>query len=249
MIYDKPPFKYTRSESDPLKFYGKKIGGKIPPWELLDLEAEFQGHVSEGATVEDSTIDESQGPVRIQNNAEVKSSVIRGPVWIGEGTEVGPRALIRSGSIGENCRIGQSTEIKNSLIMEKTNVPHLSYVGDSIIGSKVNLAAGTVLSNLRHDERDIELRFRDERVSTGRRKLGALIGDCVKTGANTSIYEGRILGPFAVTGPGSTVKHNLKPFRKKVCGELKKMDKEEAVSVFPSYRKKIERVWDKLCAE
>lgn len=249
MIYDKPPFKYTRSKTNPLEVYGKKIKREITPWELLDLKVEFEGRISKNATVENSEIDETEGPVRILEGATVKNSEIRGPAWIGAGAALGPNALVRSGSIGKECKIGQSSEIKNSLIMKGTNVPHLSYVGDSIIGSNVNLAAGTVLSNLRHDEKNIELRFGEEEISTGKRKFGCLIGDCVKTGANTSIYEGRILGPFATTGPGSTIKYNLGPFQRKCDGKVERMSKEEVISTFPKHEKKIKNLWEELCVE
>lgn len=105
---------------------------------------------------------------------------IEGPVYIGDGSVIGPNCCIRPfTSIGNNCRIGQSVEIKNSIIMSGTKIPHLSYVGDSVIGENCNLAGGTIIANLRHDNK--------------RPKFGAVFGDNVKTTINTSIMPGTII--------------------------------------------------------
>jgi NDP-sugar pyrophosphorylase family protein len=127
-------------------------------------------------------------------------AVIEGPVWIGDDVLVRPGAYVRGGCwIGEGCVVGASTELKRAILLPGAKVPHLSYVGDSIVGAGANLGAGTILSNFRHDGGEIELPSADGRIGTGRRKLGAILGDSVKTGCNC------VLSPGVVVGRGTRI--------------------------------------------
>ena len=136
--------------------------------------------------------------------------VIEGDVIIGDNCKVGPNCYLRgSTSIGDKCHVGQAVEIKNSILLSGTNVGHLSYLGDSILGEKVNLGAGTITSNLRHDGGAHRSPVEGQMVDTGRRKLGAIIGDGVHTGIHTSIYPGRKLWPKTSTLPGTIVDKDL----------------------------------------
>lgn len=176
------------------------------PWDLLTandhllpgITAGNQGVVEPGATI--------KGAVRIGAGTTVKAgSYIEGPVVIGNYCEIGPNCYIRSGTtLGDHCKVGQSAEIKNSIVGNNVKIPHLSYVGDSVLGDDINLGGGTLIANLRHDNKNIDMRVQGERIPTGRRKLGAVIGDGVKTGAATIIYPGRILDRNTV--PGEQVK-------------------------------------------
>ena len=127
-------------------------------------------------------------------------SYIEGPVVIGEECEIGPNSYIRPHtSIGDKCHIGGAVEVKGSIIMDGTKIPHLSYVGDSVIGSRCNLGAGTKIANLRFDD----MRVKAKGLDTGRRKLGAIISDGVKTGINACIDAGTVIGNNTVIGPGA----------------------------------------------
>ncbi|GAA5116591.1 hypothetical protein JIN84_18745 [Luteolibacter yonseiensis] len=135
---------------------------------------------------------------------------IEGNVVIGDNCKIGPNCYIRGNtSIGDKCHIGQSVEIKNCLILSHTNVGHLSYIGDSVLGEKVNLGAGTTTSNLRHDGKNHRSTVDGELIDTGRRKFGAIIGDGVHTGINTSIYPGRKFWPYTTTRPGEIVQRDI----------------------------------------
>ncbi len=137
---------------------------------------------------------------------------IEGNVVIGSNCKIGPNCYIRGNtSIGDGCHIGQSVEIKNCLILSRTNVGHLSYVGDSVLGEKVNFGAGTTTSNLRHDGKNHRSHVDGILLDTGRRKFGAIVGDGVHTGINTSIYPGRKLWPGTTTRPGDIVQKDLLP--------------------------------------
>jgi bifunctional UDP-N-acetylglucosamine pyrophosphorylase/glucosamine-1-phosphate N-acetyltransferase len=165
------------------------------PWDILganeklmpDLEAKVQGEVEPGATL--------KGKVSVGRGTIVRSgSYIVGPVVIGEDCDIGPNCYIRPYTcLGKNVRVGNAVEIKNSAIMDGTKIGHLSYVGDSVIGSGCNFGAGTIASNLRHDNADIKSYIKGLPVDSGRRKLGVIMGDDVKTGIHTTIYPGTVI--------------------------------------------------------
>ena len=136
--------------------------------------------------------------------------VIEGDVIIGDNCKVGPNCYIRgSTSIGDKCHVGQAVEIKNSILLPGANVGHLSYLGDSILGEKVNFGAGTITSNLRHDGGAHRSPVDGRLVDTGRRKLGAIVGDGVHTGIHTSIYPGHKIWPKTSTLPGAIVDKDI----------------------------------------
>lgn len=181
------------------------------PWTLLEantralarLDPKIEGKVEEGAKI--------NGPVYIAPTARVRSGVyIEGPVYIGEGCDIGPNNYIRAGTtlVGNN-RVGAGCEVKNSIIMDRAAVPHLSYVGDTIIGERCNLGAGTITANLRFDHGNVVMTVRGERVETGLRKLGTVMGDDCQTGVNVSIHPGVKIGVGAWIAPGVTVSKDV----------------------------------------
>jgi len=95
--------------------------------------------------------------------------------------------------------------------MDGTHIGHLAYVGDSIIGRNCNFGAGTKVGNLRLDEKNVKVEIKGKLVDTGRRKLGAIIADGVKTGLNSVINPGLKLGPNSVLGPGAVLYKDLAP--------------------------------------
>jgi len=183
------------------------------PWDLLEanrilmekMEAKIEGHVSEKATLE--------GSVQVGKDSKVLAgSHIVGPAIIGRGCEIGPNAYIRpSTSIGDRCKVGNAVEIKNSVVMNGTKIPHLSYVGDSVIGERCNFGAGTKVANLRLDEKEVHVIVDGRRTGSGRRKLGVIMGDDVKTGINASIDVGTIIGEGSFIGIGALAKGTIAP--------------------------------------
>jgi len=179
------------------------------PWDLLPanesmlagLEAQNLGEVEDNVVL--------KGAVAIGKNTVVRSGAyIIGPVVIGEDCEIGPNCYIRpSTAIGDGCHIGAAVEVKNSIIMKGAKIPHHNYIGDSVIGEGCNLGAGTKIANLRLDKANIQVAG----IDTGRRKLGAIIGDCVETGINASINVGSMIGNNAFIGPGVVVSGVIKP--------------------------------------
>ena len=181
------------------------------PWHILEantralsrLESSMEGQVEEGVHI--------KGPVYIAPTARVRSGVyIEGPAYIGPDCDIGPNTYIRAGTtfVGEN-RVGASCEVKNSILMDKADVPHLSYVGDSIIGENCNLGAGTITANLRFDNKNVKMTIKGERVDSGRRKLGIIMGDNCQTGVNVSFHPGVKVGTGAWIAPGVTVDEDV----------------------------------------
>jgi bifunctional UDP-N-acetylglucosamine pyrophosphorylase/glucosamine-1-phosphate N-acetyltransferase len=183
------------------------------PWDLLEVNKQLlstmkmriDGTVEDGANI--------RGEVIIDAGAYVRAGAyIIGPAYIGPDCVVGPNCFIRAHTYLEsNVKIGNGVEIKNSIILDGTNVGHLSYVGDSVIGRRSNFGAGTITANLRHDDRAVHVTVKGKRVSSGRRKLGAIIGDDVKTGIGTLISPGAVLHSGARTGIGTIVNRDIEP--------------------------------------
>ena len=181
------------------------------PWDVLAANAQLlarlrrkiAGEIEKGVTI--------TGQVTIQRGATIRTgTVIEGPAWVGEDATVGPLAHIRAGtSIGKGAKIGNFCEVKNSIIMDHTRIEHLSYVGDSIIGEHCNLGAGTIVANLKFNDKTVRMRIKDSPVNTGLRKLGMITGDNVKTGINSSVMPGiRIVSGVRVQ-PGSVVSEDV----------------------------------------
>ena len=182
------------------------------PWQILDISRMIMEKVSGDSTAGNiapqTVID---GHLILGKNSSILPGVyIEGNCMIGSNCKIGPNCYLRGNTIiGDNCHIGQAVEIKNSVIGSNTAIGQLSYAGDSVIGSHVNFGAGTIIANLRHDNCNHRSMVGGELLDTGRRKFGAVIGDGVHTGINTSIYPGRKLSPGAVTAPGMIVKYDL----------------------------------------
>ncbi len=183
------------------------------PWLLLEAnkhllekeQNEFQvlGTVEEGVKV--------YGKIHVAKSARIRSGTyIEGPAYFDEGADIGPNTYIRGASyFGKNSRVGNACEVKNSIIYANTHAAHLSYIGDSILGEKCNLGAGTITANLRHDNRPVKVTVKDKRISSGRRKLGVIMGDDVKTGIGVSILPGVKIGCGARINADETVNRDI----------------------------------------
>lgn len=147
---------------------------------------------------------------QIADDAEIRSGAyIEEPVAIGPGSIVGPNCVIRKHtSIGSNCWVG-STEIKNSIIMSGTKSKHFGYIGESVVGRNCNFGGGVVVADLRLDEKNVLVKVKGERIDSGRRKLGAIIGDSVKIGANVTIMPGKKIWPGIIVPPLMAVKDDI----------------------------------------
>lgn len=184
----------------------------VYPWDLLNLNEEVLGMMDETAVLgEVSPLATLSGVVRIGTGSKIlPGTVIEGPVLIGPNTQIGPNAYIRGAtSIGANCFIGNGAEVKNSIIYNNSYISRQCYVGDSIIGTHVTLGAGTCTENHRSDGRNHVSCVGGIPVPTGRIKLGAFLGDGVRTGVNTSLEAGVKIGVARTIPPGTVISKDL----------------------------------------
>lgn len=146
-----------------------------------------------------------EGPVYIAKNANVEASAyIQGPTYIGPGTEVRHGAYIRGNVyVGQACIVGHTTEVKGAVFLDGAKAGHFAYVGDSILGQNVNLGAGTKLANLKlkGDEVFFQDPISGDRIRSGLRKFGALLGDYAQTGCNSVLSPGTLLLPHTAVLP------------------------------------------------
>jgi UDP-N-acetylglucosamine diphosphorylase / glucose-1-phosphate thymidylyltransferase / UDP-N-acetylgalactosamine diphosphorylase / glucosamine-1-phosphate N-acetyltransferase / galactosamine-1-phosphate N-acetyltransferase len=184
----------------------------IYPWDLLRMNEEVMAMLDETSLLgEVSPLANLTGFVRVGNGSRIlPGTVIEGPVIIGPNCQIGPNAYIRGAtSIGAHCYVGNGAEVKNSIVYNNTYISRQCYVGDSIIGAHVTLGAGTCTENHRHDGRHHVSIIQGDVVNTGRLKFGAVLGDGVHTGVNTSIEAGVKIGIARTTQAGSYIGKDL----------------------------------------
>ncbi len=139
--------------------------------------------------------------VLIEPGAYVKS-----PTLIGSNSEIRQGAYMRGYClVGKRCVVGHVTEMKHSVLLNDAKAGHFAYVGDAILGNDVNLGAGTKMANLRFMGGDVQVRTPDGSVSTGLRKMSAVLGDHVQTGCNSVTNPGTLIGKKSLVFPNTTV--------------------------------------------
>lgn len=169
------------------------------PWDLLDaaLDRALDELPSQAIEIAlDPRVHLAGDRVAIGKGTKVgPGALLEGPIRIGRDCEIRAGCYLRGGCwLGDGCVVGASVEVKRGILLDGARAPHLNYVGDSILGRNVNLGAGTVLSNFRHDGAEIAIPRGGEKIATGRRKLGALLGDGVATGCNSVLNPGTLVG-------------------------------------------------------
>lgn len=168
--------------------------GSIYPWEVLPKISEFI--VELGKTLPKDKFEQRGENVWIAKSAKVfPSAYINGPAIIDEDAEVRHCAFIRGNAIvGKGAVVGNSTELKNVVLFNKVQVPHYNYVGDSILGYKAHMGAGSITSNVKSDKTLVVVKDKEQKVETGLKKFGAMLGDCVEVGCNSVLNPGTVVG-------------------------------------------------------
>ena len=146
--------------------------------------------------------------VGVHKTATVAPTAYLGaPCIIGANSEVRHCAFVRgSALVGEKCVVGNSTELKNVILFDNVQVPHYNYVGDSILGYKAHMGAGSVTSNVKSDRTQVAVRSGDEKIETGLKKFGAMLGDFVEVGCNSVLNPGTVIGRNSNIYPLSCVR-------------------------------------------
>ena len=176
------------------------------PWEALDGIGDFILQL--GASLSLEEYDHPAEDVWIAKSATVAPTAsITGPCIIGPETEVRQCAFIRGKAlVGAGCVVGNSTELKNVILFDKVQVPHYNYVGDSILGFKAHMGAGSITSNVKSDKTLVVIHNGTEAIPTGRKKVGAMLGDRVEVGCNTVMNPGTVIGRDSSVYPLSCVR-------------------------------------------
>ena len=176
------------------------------PWEILPKISEFI--VKLGETLPADEYDKVGENVWIAKDAKVfDSAYINGPVIIDHGAEVRHCAFIRGNAIvGKNCVVGNSTELKNVILFNNVQVPHYNYVGDSILGYKAHMGAGSITSNVKSDKTNVTIMIGDDKIETGLKKMGAMLGNNVEVGCNSVLNPGTVIGQKTNVYPLSMVR-------------------------------------------
>ena len=139
-------------------------------------------------------------------------AVIVGPAILEEGVQIRTGAYIRQNVLlAAGSLVGAHSEVKGSILLPGAKAPHQAYVGDSILGRDVNLGAGTICSNVKNVGREISFSAGGETYHTGLRKFGAVLGDGCKTGCNTVLNPGVLMGPGSVTYTNASIRSGFFP--------------------------------------
>jgi UDP-N-acetylglucosamine diphosphorylase/glucosamine-1-phosphate N-acetyltransferase len=152
--------------------------------------------MEEGAWVEYSVLNASEGPIYIGRNAEImEGSLIRGGLALCDhavlkmGAKVyGPTTI---GPYGKVCG-----EISNSVIFGYSSKGHEGYLGNAVLGEWCNIGADSNNSNLKNNYARVRLwNYATESFEqTGLQFCGLMMGDHSKTAINTMFNTGTVIG-------------------------------------------------------
>ncbi|MCD8299839.1 MAG: UDP-N-acetylglucosamine pyrophosphorylase [Clostridiales bacterium] len=176
------------------------------PWELLEGIADYIRKL--GPTLDPEVYERQGEDIWIAKSAKIApTAYLGGPLIIDEEAEVRHCAFIRGSAIvGKNAVVGNSVELKNVILFNRVQTPHYNYVGDSILGYRAHMGAGSITSNVKSDKTLVVVKDGSEEIATGRKKFGAMLGDCVEVGCNSVLNPGTVICPHTNIYPVSSVR-------------------------------------------
>lgn len=182
------------------------FNGVTYPWEVLPKISNFILEL--GATLSEDEYEKRGENVWVAKSAKIApTAFINGPAIIGKDAEVRHCAFIRGNAIvGEGAVVGNSTELKNVILFNKVQVPHYNYVGDSVLGYKSHMGAGSITSNVKSDKKLVVVKAGEEKIETGMKKFGAMLGDEVEVGCGSVLNPGTVVGNHSNIYPLSSVR-------------------------------------------
>ena len=180
--------------------------GLTYPWEALSKISDFIKKL--GPTLDPEKFEERGENIWVARNAKIApTAFLNGPLIIDEDAEVRHCAFVRGSAIvGKGSVVGNSTELKNVVIFNSVQVPHYNYVGDSILGYKSHMGAGSITSNVKSDKTLVVVKDKEEKIETGLKKFGAMLGDYVEVGCNSVLNPGTVIGRHSNIYPLSMVR-------------------------------------------
>lgn len=189
----------------------KIFSNKTYPWEVLPEIGKFILNL--GLSLPEDKFDRTAPDIWIAKSAKVAPTAsITGPCIIDENAEVRHCAFIRGNAIiGKGCVVGNSTELKNAILFDCVQVPHYNYIGDSVLGYKSHTGAGAITSNVKSDKTLVTVKYNNEKIETGLKKFGAMLGDFVEVGCGSVLNPGTVIGKNTNIYPLSSVRGFVKP--------------------------------------
>ena len=180
--------------------------GVTYPWEVLPKIKDFI--IELGKKLPSDIFEERGENIWIAKSAKVApTACLNGPLIIDEEAEIRHCAFVRgSAIIGKGAVVGNSTELKNVILFNKVQVPHYNYVGDSVLGYKAHMGAGAITSNVKSDKKLVVVKKEDQKIETGLKKFGAMLGDYVEVGCNSVLNPGTVVGRNSNIYPTSCVR-------------------------------------------
>jgi len=206
----------TQSEFRAVVYEGRWAALKYP-WHLLDVmdmlfERWASGAESPGA---DYTLKDG-----VWYGRDVKvyhGGFVSAPALLGHGAVIGNNALVRGSIIGPGSVVGFGSEVARSYLGAGVELHH-NYVGDSVFDRGATMGFGATTANYRLDGRTVPSRVKDERIDSGRMKLGLMLGEGSKIGVNTSTMPGVKIGAGAMVGANLRITRDL-PDRARLLDE------------------------------
>ena len=176
------------------------------PWEVLPRIHDFILEL--GKRLPEEIYEKRGEDIWVAKNAKVApTACLNGPLIIDEEAEVRHCAFVRGNAIvGKGAVVGNSTELKNVVLFNKVQVPHYNYVGDSVLGFKSHMGAGSITSNVKSDKTLVVVKNGEEKIETGLKKMGAMLGDHVEVGCNSVLNPGTVVGRHTNVYPLSMVR-------------------------------------------
>ncbi len=152
--------------------------------------------LEEGAKVEYSILNATEGPIYLGKDSEVwEGNLIRGALALCNNAVVKMGAKIYGpttvGPYGKVCG-----EISNSVIFGYSSKGHEGYLGNAVLGEWCNIGADSNNSNLKNNYAKVRLwNYATESFEqTGLQFCGLMMGDHSKTAINTMFNTGTIIG-------------------------------------------------------
>jgi bifunctional UDP-N-acetylglucosamine pyrophosphorylase/glucosamine-1-phosphate N-acetyltransferase len=182
------------------------------PWEILKLKnymlSDLKKHIANKTSIASSA--QILGEVYVDENVKIMENVVvKGPCYIGKNAFIGNNTVLRGGvDIEENSVIGANMEVKNTLVMADSKT-HAGFIGDSVIGKNCRIGAGFYTANVRLDRAMVKVTVKNEKIDTGLKSLGVMIGDGTRIGIKSSTMPGVIIGRNVVIGSGTAVMNNV----------------------------------------
>ena len=176
------------------------------PWEALPEIGQFLQILM--TQLDEAEYQKHDNNVWIHKTATVAPTAFIGKsAIICKGADIRHGAFIRENAlVGCGAVVGNSTELKNVILFDEVQVPHFNYIGDSILGYKSHMGAGAITSNVKSDKTLVTVSCGNDKIETGLKKFGAILGDSVEIGCNSVLNPGSVVGAYSSVYPLSFIR-------------------------------------------